>query len=211
MSFIRIILVIVLVNAAGIALRYFEIDTYFIFLGFRFHLATIVPFIILLNGHNFRKLLDAFRNPYFKKKFLPVIWILLPLIILSVSLFFIHDVKPGDPDYFYEFGLSSIFDFPLYLVWNFPQLCLLFMTLLVFSDISRFSYLNVFIGLILLFWYEVIPMDSSFAYMSAISLVLVALIASFFVTSLQNIYWFSIIIFSSIWSIILLLGSKSEL
>ena len=86
MNFIRIILAIVLVNTAGIALRYFKIDTYFIFLGFRFHLGAILPFIILLDGHTIKKLSKAFRIPYFKKKFLPVIWILLPLIILLTLL-----------------------------------------------------------------------------------------------------------------------------
>jgi hypothetical protein len=80
----------------------------------------------------------------------------------------------------------------------------------IFSRVNRFYYLNVFLGLILLFGYELIPFDSAFNPMEAASLALMSLIASFFITKLQNIYWFSVIIFSSVWSILLLFGSKSE-
>lgn len=207
----RIILVILLVNAAGIVLRYFELDTYFIFVGFRFHLSAVLPFIILFNEENLKKLYSALRKPYFRKKILPLIWILSALIVLMAVLFALGDIKTADPDYFYEFGLSSVFDFPLYLLWNFPQLCLLFLTLLIFSEMTKFTYLNVFIGLILLFGYEIISFGSTFSPASAISLFIMCLTASFFVTKLQNIYWFAVVIFSSVWSIILLFGSRSEL
>jgi hypothetical protein len=208
---IRIVLAIILVDIAGITLRYFDLSTYFIFLGFRFHLGSILPFFILFNNDTLKSISLLLRKPHFRKKFLPFMWIVFALIILFVVLYLFKKIKPGDPDYFYEFGLSSIFDFPLYLIWNFPQMCLLFLTLLIFSKQTRFSYLNVFIGLILLFGFETIPLDSDFNLMQVVSLVLMSLIASIFVTRLKNIYWFSIIIFSSVWSIILLFGSRSEL
>ena len=207
----RIILSLIIVNAAGISLRYFDLDTYFIFLGFRFHLSSLVPFLILLNEESLNKFYRSFRSPVFRKKILPALWIVLSLLIVMAVLFFLNEIRTADPDYFYEFGLSSIFDYPLYLLWNFPQLCLLFYTLLVFSGMTGFPYTNVFVGLVLLFGYELIPLDSAFNPADVISLLLLSLTISFFVTKLQNIYWFAAVLFSSVWSIILLFGTGSRL
>lgn len=207
----RIIFVILLVNAVGIILRYFELDTYFVFVGFRFHLSALLPFILLVNEENLKNLFSALRKPYFRKKLLPFIWIISAPAVLLAVLYVAGEIKSADPDYFYEFGLSSVFDFPLYLIWNFPQLCFLFLTLRIFSGMTGFSYLDAFLGLILLFGYELIPFDSSFSPAVSISLVILCLTASFFVTNMQNIYWFAVVIFGSVWSIILLFGSRSEL
>lgn len=210
MNPVRIILAVIFVNTGGIILRYYNLPAYFIFLGFRFHIACLVPFIFLLSKENLRTLAEAFGKPYFKKKFIPFLWIICAIIILLGILFLLKSIKYNEPEYFYEFGLSSVFDYPLYLIWNFPQLCFLFLTLLIVSRINRLSYLNVFLGLILLFGFELIPLNTKFVPVDAASMVLLFLIASFFVTNLQNIYWFSVIVFSSLWSIILLFGSKSE-
>ena len=209
-SLFRIIVAVLLVNAAGITLRYFGFDTYFIFLGFRFHLSAVLPFIILFKEKNLELLFKVLKKPLFKKKFLPFLWLIFSLGLLLTVLFILDKIKPGDPDYFYEFGLSSIFDFPLYLLWNFPQLCFLFMTLLLISQLNKLHYLNAFAGCILLFAYEIIPFNSKFNPVELIPFLAISLIASLFITRLQNIYWFSIIIFSSVWSIILLFGSESS-
>lgn len=198
-----------LVNAAGIALRYFELDTYFIFLGFRFHLSAVLPFIILFRKKNLSTLFEEYRNPFFKKKFIPFLLLIISIAVLFAVLFLLNEIGPADPDYFYEFGLSSIFDFPLYLLWNFPQLSLFYLTLLIFSRVNRFHYFNSFIGCVLLFAYEMIPFNSELSYNEIISFVLVSLIASLFITKLKSIYWFTVMIFSSVWSVILLFGSKS--
>ncbi len=210
MSYTRVVTAFILVNAAGITLRYFELDTYFIFLGFRFHLGCILPFVLMLNQESLSDLRESLKNPPFRKKLIPLFWILFSLAFVLIFFYLAKYIKPGDPDYFYEFGLSSIFDFPLYLVWNIPQLFMLFMTLSFFAD-SNLAYLKVFAAIVLLFGFEFIPFNSDFAPFSAASFILMALTASFFVTRLQNIYWFSFIIFSSVWSIILLTGSSSEI
>ena len=205
----RIVLSIVIVNAAGIALRYYGLDTYFIFLGFRFHLSCLLPFVILMNGENLKLLSESFRKPRFRKKFVPLFLVIISLAVTVAALYLLKKIEPGDPDYFYEFGLSSIFDFPLYIVWNFPQLCCLFLTLSIISRINKLAYVNVFFGLILLFGYELIPFNSAFHPADAAAMLLLFLTASLFVTKLQNIYWFAVIVFSSVWSIILLFGSTS--
>ena len=209
LNLFRIISAIVLTNAAGITLIYFGLDKYFIFLGFRFHLSAVLPFLFLPYGKNFHTLFEAIKKPVFKLKFLPVLWLIISLAVLLIPLYLLNKIELGDPDYFYEFGLSSIFDFPLYLIWNFPQLCLLFMTLLFISRMSSLHYLNAFIGCTLLFLYEFIPLNIEISIPEIITLISISLTACFFVTRLQNIYWFAIVIFSSVWSIVLLFGSRS--
>jgi len=127
------------------------------------------------------------------------------------ALYLLKKIELGDPDYFYEFGLSSIFDFPVYLAWNFPQLSLLFLTLMIISRSGKLSYMKVFVVLIFLFGYEMIPFDTVFHPLEAVPVIFMFLIASFFVTKLQNVYWFAIVIFSSVWSIILLFGSSKKI
>jgi len=210
LSYSRIILAFILVNAAGITLRYFELDTYFIFVGFRFHLGCILPFILLLRKENISELWESLRKPLFRKKIIPVFWLFSSLAVVFIVLYFLRGIKPGDPDYFYEFGLSSVFDYPLYLAWNFPQMCMLFMVLTVFAGGGNIPFIKVFTGLVLLFGFEFVPLGSEFSFFSAGSFILLSLTASFFTTKLQNIYWFSFIIFSSVWSIVLLFGSGSE-
>lgn len=210
MSFSRIILAVLLVNTAGITLRYFGLDTYFIFLGFRFHLSCLIPFILLLSKENLAVLLEALKKPRFRRKIIPFLGVFLSLAFLSITMYLIRQIKPGDPDYFYEFGLSSIFDYPLYLLWNFPQLCMIFMVLAVLSGTGRIAFIKVFAGLVLLFGFEFIPFSGEFSLSSTISFLLLALTASFFVTRLQNVYWFSFIVFSSVWGAVLLFGSSSE-
>ncbi len=210
MHYSRIIFAVILVNAAGITLRYFGLDTYFIFLGFRFHISCILPFGIMLTKDNLSELWSSLRKPLYSRKIIPFFWILLSLLAVYGYFYLSNQIEPGDPDYFYEFGLSSIFDYPLYLAWNFPQLIMLFMTLSIITGSGNLSYLKVLAGLILLFGFEFIPLRNDFSLSGAASFVLLALTASFFVTRLQNIYWFSVIVFSSVWSMVLLSGSSSE-
>jgi hypothetical protein len=206
----RIWIAIILVNLLGVTLKYFQFDAWFIFLGFRFHLSAVLPFFILFDGQTPGDLKKIFSKPKFRKKIIPIIWLISSIIIVTGILFLLKKIKFADPDYFYEFGLSSIFDYPLYLIWNFPQSCFLFYFLFRISEKSHFRFLNVLIGLTLLFVYEFIPLNKIVDPFEIAGAILLFIIASFFVTKLQNIYWFGIILFSSIWSIILLFGSKSE-
>ncbi|HSP87383.1 MAG TPA: hypothetical protein VLN45_04570, partial [Ignavibacteriaceae bacterium] len=121
-----VIFVILIVNAAGFLLRYFQLDTYFILIGFRFHLSLLIPFLIVLKYVDFTFVKELIIHPS-KQRFLFILILsFLPLLFIPVDMFLLKEFKVGEQDYFFELGLSSITDYPIYLLWNTPQLFIFF-------------------------------------------------------------------------------------
>ena len=209
-SYYRLILAIIVVNLAGFTLRYFEYDTYIILLGFRFHLSFVLPLLVIYPENFFIRAKEFLVNPYFKKKFFPVLWIIIPSGLILSLLFLLNKIELADPEYFYEFGLSSIFDYPIYLVWNFPQFFLLFSFILFGTERFRNKFVPVLLITIFLFVYEFIPVDFEILnYFSLIELVLISVVAALLIQFYQNVYWYAAVLFSVIWSGLLAFGSSS--
>jgi len=212
---------ILVVNTAGFLLKYFELDNYIILLGFRFHLSLVLPFLLIIKKFDLALLKSVFIKPEFKGKFSPVLWIILPAAIIFLSLYFSNKIKLGDPEYFYEFGLSSIFDFPIYFIWNFPQLSFLFLFLIIISEFhSRFLVTSIVLPF--LFIYELILIDQDsinqlilldgigINYFDLSIVIISTICCGLMIQFFQNIYWFSILFFSLFWINLLSFGSKSE-
>ena len=207
----RLVIVALAVNAAGLVLRYFNLDTYIILIGFRFHISFIIPFLIIFRKNQLSFIKKIFVDPHHKRTVLPLLWILLPVIIVAGVLFLMHKVGIGDPDYFYEFGLSSVIDYPIYLLWNFPQLFCLFIFLALTATVSKKNFLVVFITTFLIFAFEFIPFKiSDIDYYGIASLLLISASIGLLVKYFQNIYWFTIVVFSIFWLHFLAFGSSSE-
>lgn len=205
-----VILAVVAVNIAGIMLRYFNLDTYIILAGFRFQLSFVLPIIVLAGGLEKGFIKRLFTSPGRRHSVLPLAWIVVPVLIIGLLLFLFKKVSPGDPEYFYEFGLSSVIDYPVYLLWNFPQAMLLF----IFLDLALRkldgSILMTVIAAASIFAYEFVPLNSSFiGYPAVISLILFAVIFVLFIKYYGNIYWFAILVFSIPWIYFLLFGSTA--
>ncbi|MFO7446819.1 MAG: hypothetical protein R6W90_10660 [Ignavibacteriaceae bacterium] len=215
LSLSRIIFSVLAVNIIGLILRYFEYDTYLIILGFRLHLSFVLPLLILYPDNFFNVIKDAVKYPLFNRKFLPVVWIVLSFGIILAILFLMGRSEISDPEYFYEFGLSSIFDYPVYLIWNFPQFLLLFSYLLISTFKSKIKFLPVFVIIIFLFLYEFVPLDfreydlKGFDYIPIIELILTGVSAGIFLHFYSNVYWFTFLFFSALWLNLLAFGSKS--
>ena len=207
-----IVLVLIIINTIGIILRYFNLDTYLILLGFRFQLSLVFPLVIILRNIPGDFIIDTFKKPKYKKH-LPFVYLLLfPLFILFAILLLVKKIELGDPEYFYEFGLSSIIDFPVYLVWNSLQLIFLYLFLIYISSFFKLKFTWIFLILIFLSVYELIPFKKeSLDYFQLISLILFAFMTGILIRHFQNIYWLVIFSFSILWLNILLFGSKSEL
>ena len=203
---------IIIVNAIGILLRYLGFDTYFILIGFRFQLSLFLPVLFISGKYSKDSIINIFRRPLYKRYFFFIYLIIVPLLILFAILFLLRKIEPGDPEYFYEFGISSIIDFPVYLVWNSIQLSFFFLFIIYLASKERLSLSIIFIAFVLLFVYELIPLKKeSFDYAGLLSVISFGAFTGFIVKYYQNIYWLVIFSFSILWLNILLFGSNSEM
>ncbi len=203
----QIILILLLVNAAGFLFRYFGMPDYLILIGFRFHLAAVIPFLFIINKLDEEYIKGIFFHPEVLRKLIFVFLLFVPVIIAAVSGYLFVGVELNDPRYFFEFGLSSIVDFPLYLIWNTPQLIFLFLFL---SKTGR-SFLSNFLILFFLFLYLFIPLEmKTVNYLNPVSFVLFILGLSLALNKFSNIYFFVVYSFFIPWVVILSFGSESE-
>ena len=207
-----LIVTLVTINAIGLLLKYFKLDTYFILLGFRFQLSLVLPIFFIFRKSSKDFVINIFRSPSYKGNLFFIYVLVIPLLLLIAILFVLNKIAPGDPDYFYEFGISSIIDFPVYMIWNSIQLILLYLFLFYIASKVKLKFIIVSLMVILLFAYEAIPFKSErldFTYL--VSLFLLAVIAGLIVKYYQNIYWIVIFTFSILWLNFLLFGSNSRI
>lgn len=206
-----LLLAVIALNAAGILLRYFQLDPYMILVGFRFHISFILPLLIVFRKDQLAFIKQIFVDPHHKRTVLPLLWILFPVIILTGVLYYLHKADISDPEYFYEFGLSSVIDYPVYLLWNFPQLFCFFIFLALASTSSGKKFLLVSFITFLTFTFELAPFSlKSVNYLGIISLLFFSMSIGLLIKYFQNIYWFAIVIFSIFWIHFLAFGSGSE-
>lgn len=202
---------IFIINALGILLRYLELDTYFILIGFRFQLSLFLPALFISGIFSKDYIVNIFRSPSYKKSLFFIYLLIIPLFFLFAILFILRKIELGDPEYFYEFGISSIIDFPVYLVWNSIQLTLFFLFFIYLASKLKLNLLIIFFIFILLFVYELIPLrKESFDYFNLISVFFLGLITGLMVKYYQNIYWLVVFSFSILWLDFILFGSNSE-
>ena len=208
---VTIIFLAILINTAGLLLKYYGLDTYIILAGFRFYLSLILPFLIIFRVSQLGSIKEKLIHPEYNKTFQPLGWILLPLMILLASLYFSKQIDIGDPDYFYEFGLSSIIDYPIYIIWNLPQLLMFALfIILIQPTIKSNCFISFFIAascfiFVFMFFNKTKP-----DYFDIVSVVFILASAVLLLKYFQNVYWFSIIVFTVLWTNILTFGSSSQ-
>lgn len=208
----RLLLALILTNAVGLTLRIFNLDDYLILLGFRFHLILVLPILIFIRESHLSIIKDSFIHPKFNKAFLQVLWIILPIILILSILYLTHNIDLSDPDYFYEFGLSSIVDYPVYLIWNLVQLFMFSVFLILVKNELKYSFWEIVLIAFFLFLFEFIPMGKDkFNLLNIITAGLVSISASLIINFFQNVYWFSIIFFTLFWESFLAFGSNSRM
>ncbi len=209
---ITVVLIFLFVNTAGYLLRYFELDTYIIIIGFRFHFSSLLPFIFIAGYIKSGFLKNIFVEYESKSAWSIILLICIPLAVVVGVSFLFGKIDSGDPEYFYEFGLSSIIDFPVYLLWNVPQLIMFYLFLHWVSQNHGYGFTKIFIVLILLFLYEFIPLpEKKYNFIQLADFILAAAVFSLLFTRIRNIYWFCITGFTFLWLNLLIFGSNSKL
>ena len=208
---IPVVIAVFIVNAAGILLKIFELPAFFTLLGFRFHLSLVIPFLFISGRLDLEMIRKEFVSADYRKNYpYPVSLILLPFLITLV-LYLVNYVDIGDPEYFYEFGLSSLFDLPIYLVWNAPQLILFYFFILYLKEKIKLNNYMVFLVFVFLFLFEFMSsVINETDYLSIICLPIIALINLVIINKFRNIYWFVCFNFLLLWIPLLLFGSASE-
>jgi hypothetical protein len=212
--------VILIVNAAGFLLRYFQLDTYFILIGFRFHLSLLIPFLIVLKYIDFTFVRELIIHPSKQRFILILILSFLPLLFIPFDMFLLKEFKVGEQDYFFELGLSSITDYPIYLLWNTPQIFTFFIFMNTVLKTPKYKFVKAFLVIFFLFIYEIIPIEiivkvSTFNfqkinYIPFISFFFISLLGGLFISRIKNIYLFTLVLFTVLWGSILSFGSSSE-
>jgi hypothetical protein len=207
----KLILAIIIVNAAGLCLRYFSLSTYIIIIGFRFHISFVLPFIIVFRTDFLPYITKSFLLPEKKNSYIFLFLIILPLLIEAGGLYILQKIDIGDPDYFYEFGISSIADYPIYLIWNFPQMILFFFFLVSVSSISKFKFFTVAAAIFLLFAFELVSINKTIIPFRDLGILIsCCIIYSILINYYRNIYCFGVSLFTLLWLAILAFGSSSK-
>lgn len=219
-NFLLFFLVIIIVNAAGILLKYFQLDTYFIFIGFRFHLSLLISFLCILNYIDFASVKEMFIRPSKQRFVFILILSLLPLLFIPLDMFILKQFKVAEQDYFFEFGLSSIVDYPIYLIWNTPQLFMFFIFMNTIIPSPKYKFIKALLVIFFLFFYEIFPIDSkiNFAeinyteinYSGFVSCFFAVLLTGLFISRIKNIYLFALVLFSVLWGTVLSFGTNSK-
>jgi hypothetical protein len=208
---VTIIFIVILINAAGLLLKYFGLDSYIIFAGFRFYLSLILPFLIVFRHSQLGSIKEKLIHPEYNRTFQPLGWILLPLLILLASLYFSKQIDIGDPDYFYEFGLSSVIDYPIYIIWNLPQLLMFALFLILIQPTVKSNCVISFFIAAACFIFAFVTFNKTKPnYFDIVSVMFILASAVLILKYFQNVYWFSIIVFTVVWTNILAFGSSSQ-
>lgn len=193
------------------ALRFFNLPNYFFLVGFRFYGIIFLAGLFLFFHQGSEVFKRTLLTISFKKLLRIFFYTLIPPVTILTTLFLLKKIELGDPDYFYELGLSSIVDFPIYFIWNFPQFFILF-TLLKTIELSfKLKIIPNFLFLLLLFLPEFISFPKfSFSIVSCISSALLLLAVSLFVNKKNNPLSFTLYFFITVWMALLMFGSQSE-
>lgn len=204
-------ILIIFINLCGILLKSYGLERHIILLGFRFHISLLVPCVMLFRKNAFEKVKSSLSSFKAGKAWGVFFIAILPALLLTGGLFLINGAELTDPDYFYELGLSSIFDYPVYLIWNLPQILIagLFLNLLTYGKSYRFPLIMLI--LVSLFAFELMPEGKEgFNVSLLLDFAASAVLFSVFFSRVNNVYYLAVYAFTVLWSHVLLFGSKTE-
>ena len=219
-TFLPVLLIILIINASGFFLRYFGLDTYFILIGFRFHFSLFISFLFILNYIDFNSVKEMFIHPSKQRFVFILVLSFLPLLFIPIYFFILKQFKVAEQDHFFELGLSSIVDYPVYLIWNAPQLFMFFIFMNTVLISPKYKFIKASSVTLFLFLYEIVPLDaainytainySKINYAAVASFIFAIFLTGLFISRVKNIYLFTVVLFSVLWGTVLAFGSSSE-
>lgn len=186
----------------------FGIGSVFIVLGFRFYLPFLVGGVVVffINKPAF---VTSVQQLGWKKPILAVIFLL-----VTGGILYLVEIpglwKKADPENFFELGLSSVFDLPIYIIWNMPQFLLLYVLLGIKKSFAWIfiSFLTVLLLCGADIYFALLPLKTFPLW--GYPVLAAALMASIFLYKSVNAIEFSVWMYMAIWMPLLLWGTKSE-
>lgn len=205
------VILIIFVNICGFLLRYYGLDRHIILLGFRFHISLLLPCLLFFQKSAFELIRKSLSEISLRRLLYVFFIALLPPVIFWGGLYLFNITELADPEYFYELGLSSIVDFPLYLIWNLPQMIILGLFLNFITSGKKYKFPLILLIILSLFAFEFIPIgkDSPGLFV-LLNFAAAAVLFSIFYSRINNVYYFSVFSFTLLWSHTLLFGSSTK-
>lgn len=217
------IILILIISCLFNNLFYFLSETFsfpiqFYLLGFRFNIFLFLNIVIMV--FYFNKIekdvfWSYFRFQNFSLYFNYFFLMILIYGIICGILFSFGLVSIQKNKYFYEFGISSLFDFPIYFIWNLPFLLSIEIVWRLFPQ-SKSVLINVFTSFlfVLNFFLPIFIMKNDGFSLQNFSLIIfpfsLALYNSFILDYKKNLWLNSLNLFFSVWLLIILFGSKDN-
>ena len=205
------VLILLIVAGGGVLSEFlFERDANIIILGFRINIPLLIgsALVIWAEGERYLKEILSWREH--NKTGLILFFVLLIYGVITGALMQFTKSKFTEPDYFYELGLSSIIDFPVYLVWNMPILISLAGILGYFRKRLKASYIFGFILLLLILLTEYYPFNfKGIVPEKQIIVPAFILLTLTIFYKVRNTYLYGGILFSAVWINVILFGTNS--
>jgi len=209
---VRLFFSVLLINVIGLFLKYNGFNDYIIILGFRFQLSLTLPVVFFLRDDFLSEFKDivltSVKEHYSARAFVMTV----PILLLGAALYYIGKIDLGDPEYFYEFGVSSIFDAPVYLLWNLPQI--LFFALIMKLASRYYTHSTFVIPFVTVFFFmyrfEPINKGEVFNYVYLAGYLFFAVSAGTMIVKFGNLFLSVFFIYFVPWLFFLCIGSGTK-
>lgn len=202
-------LVILVTVGIQFILLFFELPVFLIVIGFRFHLALLIPIIFYILRNDFTPLSDSLRDFSFKGLISGILVSLFSIVIVLGFLLLTKNIGYKEPDLFYELGLSSIADYPIYLIWNILEIYVFVSLIRKLFENNKFNYIYIFATMFFIIAPEHIKIQlDGFNYISTIEFCLSILIISTLIYKLSSTDSIAILLFTIFWLGLLVFGTE---
>jgi len=204
---VKLFLSTIISAGAAVGLQFAGLSPFIIILGFRFHICLVIPGLVFMPD----ALDTAFRSAhYLWRRHIGLFILLLITAGIPFALLVPGIASFQKNDNFFELGVSSVIDFPLYFIWNLPQFIMLYYVLKKVTQLKA-SFVYVLLFLLIISAPAFIPSTTAVQVYSIAAAVLVIVMAAMLIYKSANWLEFSLLLFFVIWSAILIYGTQSEM
>ena len=187
--------------------RLFAVSPFIIIIGFRFHVCFVVSGLFFINT----AIENVFRVETVKWGrltgliFMYLVFSAAPFALIPAKLATFHQ-----GDNFYELGVSSVFDFPIYFLWNLPQFIMFYFSLKAIQALKPSAFF-IPVFLLIITSTHFAPPVTPFPVWTIGQVLGLILIILLLIYKSANWLEFCVLLFFIIWSTLLIFGTENEM